>query len=294
MHQTTPPLFEVDMSCTSARDEQKLKQGLQALAARDDLLTVRLVQERPVVAGGWSESHLQDVIGRLRTKYDVDVKVSERRSAYRETIQDASELDFTHKRQTGGSGEFARICLTIGPSKSPITCCFESKIIGGRIPAAYIPNIEKGVLRAAESGTVWGFPVVHCSVRLTDGAYHDVDSSASAFEVAGEKAFYDLCMQAGITLVEPVTTLQITAPEPCAHDIIANLNRRHVRLAPPTVQNDTAIIVADGAVANICGLERDLRMLSDGRATLEAKFSHYQVVETSTGDPFRPAIGARA
>jgi elongation factor G len=224
------------------------------------------------------ELHLEIIVDRLKREFKVDANVGAPQVAYRETVKRAAEVDYTHKKQTGGAGQFARIKLLLEPGERGAGVSFTSKIVGGNVPREYIPGVEKGIKAAAETGVLAGFPMVDLAVSLIDGAYHDVDSSVMAFEIAARAAFRELAAKAGPELLEPVMAVEAVTPEEYMGDIIGDLNSRRGHVTGMTQRANAQVINAMVPLATMFGYVNTLRSLSQGRATFTMTFDHYEPV----------------
>ena len=221
------PVIEVAVEPKTKADQEKLSTALGRLAAEDPSFRVGLDEESAqTVIKGMGELHLEIIVDRLKREFKVDANVGAPQVAYRETVSRLSDVDYTHKKQTGGSGQFARVKLQLEPGERGTGIVFNSKIVGGNVPREYIPGVEKGIVGAASNGVIAGFPMVDVAVTLYDGAYHDVDSSVMAFEIASRAAFRELVGKASPVLLEPVMAVEAVTPEEYMGDIIGDLNSR--------------------------------------------------------------------
>jgi elongation factor G len=230
------------------------------------------------VIKGMGELHLEIIVDRLKREFKVDANVGAPQVAYRETVRRASEIDYIHKKQTGGAGQFARVKLTLEPGERGSGVVFSSKVVGGNVPREYIPGVEKGVKAAAETGVLAGFPMVDLAISLVDGAYHDVDSSVMAFEIASRAAFRELATSAGPELLEPVMAVEAVTPEEYMGDIIGDLNSRRGHITGMEQRANAQVINAMVPLATMFGYVNTLRSLSQGRATFTMTFDHYEPV----------------
>ncbi len=198
--------------------------------------------------------------------------------AYRETITRAAEVDYTHKKQTGGSGQFARIKIVVEPNEKGAGFLFESKVIGGAVPKEYVPGVEKGVASGLNNGVIAGFPLLDVKVSLIDGAYHDVDSSVLAFEIASRAAFREAVQKAAPKLLEPIMKVEVTSPEDYVGSVIGDLNARRGQIQGQDMRGNANIISAFVPLANMFGYVNQLRSMSQGRASYTMQFDHYEQV----------------
>jgi elongation factor G len=273
------PVIEVAVEPKTKADQEKLSTALGKLAAEDPSFRVGLdAESAQTVIKGMGELHLEIIVDRLKREFKVDANVGAPQVAYRETVSRVSELDYTHKKQTGGAGQFARIKLTLAPGERGSGLVFASKIVGGSVPREYIPGVEKGVIAAAQTGVLAGFPMVDLAISLIDGAYHEVDSSVMAFEIAARAAFRELAGKAGPVLLEPVMAVEAVTPEEYMGDIIGDLNSRRGHITGMEPQANAQVISAMVPLATMFGYVNTLRSLSQGRATFTMTFDHYEPV----------------
>jgi len=215
--------------------------------------------------------------------------------AFRERITQPAEVEYTHKKQSGGSGQFAIVKLHVEPNEPGKGYQFESKIAGGAVPKEYIPGVEKGIESVLSSGVVAGFPVVDVKVELIDVKYHDVDSSALAFEIAARAAFREALQKARSVLLEPIMKVEVVTPEDCIGSVIGDLNLRRGQIQGQDMRGNTTVISAMVPLMNMFGYVNNLRSMSRGRAAFTMQFDHYAPAPLPEDDPpFRPAIGMRA
>jgi elongation factor G len=240
------------------------------------------------------ELHLDMKVDVLRHTYKVDVNIGALQVAFREKITKKAEVDYTHKKQTGDTGQFARVKFIVEPGEPGSGFVFESKVVGGAVPKEYIPGVEKGLNGVLGSGVVAGFPVVDVKVQLVDGAYHDVDSSALAFEIASRAAFRDALQKGKSVLLEPIMKVEVVTPENYTGSVIGDLNLRRGRIQGQDMRGNANVINAIVPLMNMFGYVNNLRAMSQGRATFTMQFDHYAAVYRPDDDPpFRPAIGMR-
>jgi elongation factor G len=273
------PVIEVAVEPKTKADQEKLSGALGKLAAEDPSFRVGLdAESAQTVIKGMGELHLEIIVDRLKREFKVDANVGAPQVAYRETVGRSSEIDYTHKKQTGGAGQFARIKLTLEPGERGSGLVFTSKIVGGAVPREYIPGVEKGVIAAAQTGVLAGFPMVDLAISLVDGAYHEVDSSVMAFEIAARAAFRELAAKAGPVLLEPVMAVEVVTPEEYMGDIIGDLNSRRGHITGMEPRANAQVIGAMVPLATMFGYVNTLRSLSQGRATFTMTFDHYEPV----------------
>jgi len=273
------PVIEVSVEPKTKADQEKLSVALGKLAAEDPSFRVGTDAETAqTLIKGMGELHLEIIVDRLKREFKVDANVGAPQVAYRETITSGSEVDYTHKKQTGGSGQFARIKLKFEPGERGSGFVFESKIVGGNVPKEYIPGVEKGLKSSMETGVMAGFPVVDMMVTLYDGAYHDVDSSVMAFEIASRAAFREGVGKAKPILLEPVMAVEVVTPEEYMGDIIGDLNSRRGSISGMEPRANAQVINAMVPLATMFGYVNTLRSLSQGRAQFTMTFDHYEPV----------------
>jgi elongation factor G len=230
------------------------------------------------------ELHLDILVDRLKREFKVEANIGAPQVAYRETISRKAEIDYTHKKQTGGSGQFARIKLVIEPTQPGEGYSFESKIVGGTVPKEYVPGVEKGIKSVMDSGPLAGFPVIDFKVSLVDGAYHDVDSSVLAFEIAARAAMRDGLKKAGAKLLEPIMKVEVVTPEDYTGGIIGDLTSRRGHVQGQDTRGNANAITAMVPLANMFGYINTLRSMSSGRANFSMQFDHYDAVPQNISD----------
>jgi len=273
------PVIEMAVEPKSKADQEKMTLALIKLAYEDPSFRVTTDQESgQTIIKGMGELHLDIKVDILRRTHKVEVNVGAPQVAYRETITRATDIDYTHKKQTGGTGQFARVKFNVMPNEKGAGYSFESKIIGGSVPKEYIPGVEKGLDSVMTSGPVIGFPVVDVKVELTDGAYHEVDSSAIAFEIASRSAFREALQKAGPVLLEPVMKVEVVTPEEFTGSVIGDLNSRRGQIQGQDMRGNANVVNAMVPLANMFGYVNNLRSFSQGRASFTMQFSHYDQV----------------
>ena len=282
------PVIEVAVEPKTKGDQEKMSTALQRLAAEDPSFRVSVDHESgQTVIKGMGELHLEILVDRMRREFKVDANVGAPQVAYRETITKTAEVDYTHKKQTGGSGQFARVKMIFGPAETGEGFVFENKIVGGNIPKEYIPGVEKGLNSSKESGVLIGFPVIDFKVTLIDGASHDVDSSVLAFEIAARAAFKEGMQKAGSRLLEPIMKVEVVTPEDYMGDIIGDLNSRRGQVGGMDQRGNARVIDAMVPLANMFGYVNTLRSMSQGRAQYTMQFDHYEQVPQAVADEVR-------
>ena len=279
------PVIEVAVEPKSKADQEKMGVALNRLAAEDPSFRVSTDNESgQTVIKGMGELHLEILVDRMRREFKVEANVGAPQVAYRETISREAEVDYTHKKQTGGSGQFARIKLRFEPGERGSGFIFENTIVGGSVPREYIPGVEKGLNSAKDTGTIVGFPVIDFKVCLTDGAYHDVDSSVMAFEIASRAAFKEGMAKAAPVLLEPVMAVEVVTPEEYMGDIIGDLNSRRGQVNGMDQRGNARVVEASVPLANMFGYVNTLRSMSQGRAQYTMQFHHYEPVPQAVAD----------
>ncbi len=279
------PVIELSVEPKTKGDQEKLGVALSRLAKEDPSFRVTTDEESgQTVIAGMGELHLDIIVDRMRREFSVDANVGAPQVAYRETITKATDIDYTHKKQTGGSGQFARVKITFEPLEPGSGFEFESKIVGGNIPKEYIPGVEKGITSVKEGGIIAGFPVIDFRATLTDGAYHDVDSSVMAFEIAARAAFREAAQQAKARLLEPIMKVEVVTPEVYMGDVIGDLNSRRGQISGTEARGVATAIDAMVPLANMFGYVNTLRSMSQGRAQYTMQFDHYEQVPQAVAE----------
>ena len=279
------PVIEKAIEPASKADQEKLTVALQKLAKEDPSFRVYTDEESgQTIIAGMGELHLDIKVDILRRSHNLEVQVGAPQVAYRETITRKAEVDYTHKKQTGGAGQFARVIIEIEPNEQGAGYEFESTVVGGNVPKEYIPAVDKGIQSVMSSGVVAGFPVVDVKATLKDGAYHEVDSSAVAFEIAGRQAMREALAKAGAQLLEPIMKVEVTTPEEYQGSIMGDLNSRRGQIAGTDRRGNAVVITAMVPLANMFGYVDTLRSMSQGRANFTMIFDHYAPVPKSVAD----------
>jgi elongation factor G len=273
------PVIEIAIEPKSKADQEKLGVALQKLAAEDPSFRVSTDQESgQTILKGMGELHLDIKVDILKRTYKVDANIGQPQVAYRERLTKRTEIDYVHKKQTGGSGQFAKIKIAYEPNESGKGNEFESKIVGGNVPKEYIPGVEKGIASVMGSGVLAGFPVVDLRATLIDGAYHDVDSSVLAFEIAARAATREALQKGGSVLLEPIMKVEVVTPEEYTGSVIGDLNSRRGHIQGQDVRGNANVINAMVPLANMFGYVNQLRSFSQGRAVFTMQFDHYEQV----------------
>ncbi len=282
------PVIEVAVEPKSKADQEKLGVALARLAAEDPSFRVSTDPESgQTVIKGMGELHLEIIVDRMKREYKVEANVGAPQVAYRETITRRAEVDYTHKKQTGGSGQFARVKLVLEPGEKGSGFVFENKVVGGAVPKEYVPGVQKGLESAMSTGVLAGFPMIDVKVSLVDGAYHEVDSSALAFEIAARAAFKEGAAKAGPQLLEPVMRVEVVTPEEYMGDIIGDLNSRRGQITGMEPRGNGQVVSAMVPLATMFGYVNTLRSLSQGRAQFTMHFDHYEPVPQMVAEEIR-------
>ena len=280
------PVIEKAIEPATKADQEKLSIALQKMAKEDPSFHVYTDEESgQTIISGMGELHLDIKVDILkRPPHNIEVQVGAPQVAYRETITKKSEVDYTHKKQTGGSGQFARVKMFLEPNEAGAGYEFESKVVGGNVPKEYIPAVDKGIQSVMGAGVVAGFPVVDVKATLFDGAYHEVDSSAVAFEIAGRMATREAMQKAGAQLLEPMMKVEVTTPEEYQGSIIGDLNSRRGQIMSTDMRGNATVITAMVPLANMFGYVDTLRSSSQGRANFSMVFDHYAPVPRNVAE----------
>ncbi len=282
------PVIEIAVEPKTKADQEKMATALQRLAAEDPSFRVSSdVESGQTIIKGMGELHLDIIVDRMKREFKVDANVGAPQVAYRETISKPTRVDYTHKKQTGGSGQFARVIMEFEPLEPGSGFKFESKIVGGAVPKEYIPGVQKGLDAARETGVLAGFPVIDFQVSLVDGSYHDVDSSVLAFEIASRAAFREAVEKAGPKLLEPMMKVEVVTPEEYMGDVIGDLNSRRGMVQDTEPRGNAQVITAMVPLANMFGYINTLRSMSQGRAQYTMQFDHYEQVPQAVADEIR-------
>ncbi|MEN3976157.1 elongation factor G [Emcibacter sp. SYSU 3D8] len=279
------PVIEVAVEPKTKADQEKMGVALHRLAQEDPSFRVSVDHESgQTIIKGMGELHLEIIVDRMKREFKVEANVGAPQVAYRETLTRRAEVDYTHKKQTGGSGQFARVKIVVEPGEPGSGGVFESTIVGGSVPREYIPGVEKGVHSVAVAGVLAGFPVIDYKVQLIDGAYHDVDSSVLAFEIASRAAFREAAQKAGIQLLEPIMAVEVVTPEDYVGDVMGDLNSRRGLVEGTDMRGNANAIKASVPLANMFGYVNTLRSMTQGRAQYTMQFSHYAPVPKAVSD----------
>ncbi len=273
------PVMEIAVEPKTKADQEKMGVALSRLAAEDPSLRVSSDPETgQTVLAGMGELHLEIIVDRMKREFKVEANVGAPQVAYRETITKIADIDYTHKKQSGGAGQFARVKIKFEPVEPGAGFSFTNSVVGGNIPREYIPGVEKGIVSAMTSGVLAGFPVVDFKAEVYDGAYHDVDSSALAFEIAARAAFREGMQKGSPKLLEPIMKVEVITPEDYMGDIIGDLNSRRGQINSMESRGNAKVVSAVVPLANMFGYVNNLRSMSQGRAQFTMQFGHYSQV----------------
>lgn len=279
------PVIEVAVEPKTKADQEKMGLALSRLASEDPSFRVASDPESgQTVIKGMGELHLEIIVDRMRREFKVEATVGQPQVAYRETITKKAEVDYTHKKQSGGAGQFARVIIVFEPQEAGAGYAFESKIVGGSVPKEYIPGVEKGLLSSCGNGVIAGYPMIDFKATLIDGAYHDVDSSVLAFEIAGRAAFREGIKKCAPKLLEPIMKVEVVTPEDYMGDVIGDLNSRRGQVSGMDQRGNARVVSAMVPLANMFGYVNTLRSMSQGRAQYSMQFDHYEQVPQHIAD----------
>jgi elongation factor G len=279
------PVIQIAIEPKTKADQEKMGLALNRLAAEDPSFRVKTDEESgQTIIAGMGELHLDIIVDRMRREFKVEANVGAPQVAYRETITKKAEVDYTHKKQTGGSGQFARVKLVFEPNPEGEDFVFESKVVGGSVPKEYVPGVQKGIESVLSSGPLAGFPMLGVKASLVDGAYHDVDSSALAFEIAARAAFREGARKAGAQLLEPIMKVEVVTPEDYVGDVIGDLNSRRGQIQGTESRGVATVVNAFVPLANMFKYVDNLRSMSQGRAQYTMQFDHYDPVPNAVAE----------
>ncbi|MGF7158305.1 elongation factor G [Bartonella heixiaziensis] len=275
------PVIEIAIEPKTKADQEKMGIALNRLAAEDPSFRVKSDEESgQTIIAGMGELHLDIIVDRMRREFKVEANIGQPQVAYRESITKTAEIDYTHKKQSGGAGQFARVKIIFEPHDGD-DFIFESKIVGGAVPKEYIPGVQKGIESVMGSGPLAGFPMLGVKATLIDGGYHDVDSSVLAFEIAARAAFRDGAKKAGAQLLEPIMKVEVVTPEDYVGDVIGDLNSRRGQISGTEARGIATVVNAMVPLANMFGYVNNLRSMSQGRAQYTMQFDHYEPVPSA-------------
>jgi len=285
------PVIELSVEPKTKADQEKMGVALNRLSAEDPSFRVSTDHESgQTIIKGMGELHLDIIVDRMRREFKVEANVGAPQVAYREYLAKPVDLDYTHKKQSGGSGQFARVKVRVTPGERGSGVQFVDGIKGGNIPKEYIPSVEKGMRETAATGSLIGFPIIDFAIELFDGAYHDVDSSALAFEIAGRGAMREIAQKAGIKLLEPIMKVEVVTPEDFIGDVIGDLNSRRGQIQGTDSRGNAQVVEAQVPLANMFGYVNQLRSFSQGRAQYSMQFSHYDEVPQNVAEEVKAKL----
>ena len=278
------PVINVAIEPKTKSDQERLGTAIQRLAEEDPTFQVRTDEETgQTIIAGMGELHLEVLVDRMRREFKVEANIGRPQVAYRETVtRKVEKVEYTHKKQTGGSGQYARVLINLEPTGGDGGGYeFENKVTGGRIPREYIPSVDAGCQEAAEFGVLAGYPMVDIKVTLTDGAYHEVDSSELAFKIAGSMAFKKAAGQAGPVLLEPLMAVEVRTPDDYMGEVIGDLNSRRGHIQAMEERSGVRVVKALVPLSEMFGYVGDLRSRTQGRADYSMQFDSYAEVPPS-------------
>ena len=279
------PVIDISVEPKTKDSVEKMTIGLQKLAGEDPSLRLKTDQETgQTILSGMGELHLEIIIDRLRREYNVEANVGAPQVAYRETISKSHTETYTHKKQTGGSGQYAEVKVIFEPQERNQGVLFENKTVGGSVPREYVPAVEKGIRVQADTGVLAGFPTVDFKYTLVDGKYHDVDSSALAFEIAAKACFREGMKKAGPVILEPIMDVEVTTPNDHVGDVVGDLNRRRGMIQNQESSGSTVMVRAHVPLKEMFGYISHLRSMTKGRASFTMQFHHYDPVPRNIAD----------
>jgi elongation factor G len=282
------PVIELSVEPKTKADQEKMGVALNRLAREDPSFRVSSDAESgQTIIKGMGELHLEILVDRMKREFKVEANVGAPQVAYREYLAKKVDIDYTHKKQSGGSGQFGRVKLTVVPGERGSGFQFFDEVKGGNIPKEYIPSVEKGMRETAETGSLIGFPIIDFEVHLYDGAYHDVDSSALAFEICARGAMREAAQKAGIKLLEPIMKVEVVTPEEYLGDVIGDMNSRRGQIQGTDSRGNAQTVEAMVPLANMFGYVNQLRSFTQGRAQYSMQFSHYDEVPTNVADEIK-------
>ena len=285
------PVIEVAVEPRTRNDQERMGVALSRLAEEDPSFRVSTDPESgQTIIKGMGELHLEIIVDRMKREFRVDGNVGAPQVAYRETITRTGEIDYTHRKQTGGAGQFARVRIEFEPLPTGSGVEFESRVAGGSVPKEFLPGVRAGLVSAAESGLLAGFPVIDFRATLVDGAAHDVDSSVMAFEIAARSALREAASKLGVRLLEPVMDVEVVTPEEFMGDVIGDLNSRRGHVTGTAQRGNARVITVVVPLANMFGYVNNLRSMTQGRAQFTMTFDHYDHVPQAVSDEVRAKL----
>ncbi|HZF94739.1 MAG TPA: elongation factor G [Allosphingosinicella sp.] len=285
------PVIEVAVEPKTKADQEKMGVALNRLAREDPSFRVSSDNESgQTIIKGMGELHLEILVDRMKREFKVEANVGAPQVAYREYLKKPVELTYTHKKQSGGSGQFAEVKVKLQPGERGSGFVFTDNVKGGNVPKEYIPSVEKGMRETAETGSLIGFPIIDFEVQLIDGKYHDVDSSALAFEICARGAMREAAQKSGITLLEPIMRVEVVTPEDYLGDVIGDINSRRGQIQGTDTRGNAQAVEAMVPLANMFGYVNELRSFTQGRAQYTMQFSHYDEVPANVADEVKAKL----
>jgi len=285
------PVIEVAVEPKTKADHEKMGQALGRLAQEDPSFRVTTDHESgQTIIKGMGELHLEILVDRMKREFKVEANVGAPQVAYRETISNSFDVDYTHKKQSGGAGQFARVKIKFEPGQPGSGYEFVNQIKGGNIPTEHIPGVEKGLIAQQQTGVIAGFPCIDFKAVLYDGAYHDVDSSVLAFEIAARAAFREGIAKANPVLLEPMMKVEVVTPEEYMGDVIGDLNSRRGQVQEMSTRGNANVVDAMVPLANMFGYVNNLRSLTQGRANYTMQFDHYEQVPSNVAEEVKAKL----
>ena len=287
------PVIEVAVEPKTKADQEKMSEALSRLAAEDPSFGVSSdIESGQTIIKGMGELHLDIIVDRMKREFKVEADVGAPQVAYRETITSEADVDYTHKKQSGGAGQFARVKMVVKKGEPGCGLEFINKVVGGNIPKEYIPGVQKGIESAMQNGVVAGYPVIDISVTLYDGAFHDVDSSVMAFEIAGRSAFKDALSKSKPKLLEPMMRVEVVTPEDFVGDVIGDLNSRRGQVQGMEPQGNATLVKANVPLATMFGYVNNLRSMTQGRAVYTMQFDKYELVPAMVEEELKSKLAS--
>ena len=285
------PVIEVAVEPKTKADQEKMGVALNRLAREDPSFRVTSDAESgQTIIKGMGELHLEILVDRMKREFKVEANVGAPQVAYRESLAKKVDVDYTHKKQSGGSGQFGRIKFTVEPGERGQGVIFKDEVKGGNVPKEYIPSVEKGIREIAATGSMIGFPIIDFTATLYDGAYHDVDSSALAFEITARGGMREAAQKAGIKLLEPIMKVEVVTPEDYLGDVIGDMNSRRGQIQGTDSRGNAQVVEAMVPLANMFGYVNQLRSFTQGRAQYSMQFSHYDEVPSNVAEEVKAKL----
>ncbi len=285
------PVIEVSVEPKTKADQEKMGVALNRLAREDPSFRVSTDHESgQTILKGMGELHLEIMVDRMKREFKVEANVGAPQVAYREYLAKKVDVDYTHKKQSGGSGQFGRVKFTVTPGERGTGVVFKDEVKGGNIPKEYIPSVEKGMRETAATGSLIGFPIIDFEISLYDGAYHDVDSSALAFEICARAAMREAAQKSGIKLLEPIMKVEVVTPEDYLGDVIGDMNSRRGQIQGTDSRGNAQTVEAMVPLANMFGYVNTLRSFTQGRAQYSMQFSHYDEVPANVAEEVKAKL----